>query len=157
MGVFDIAGDFAYFAWEGDLNVFKINLKTKQHTSFGEKTSLYRKPKATKTALEGLKARRFKEMAKEKKKQSYVKKIFATEKNVLLVYSARGANGENKGDRLQFYTNEGRYIKEEPLPVETGRTLCMDKKKSIIYILSSDLDSDDNTLFYIHTYSIGPK
>lgn len=49
--LFDIAGDSAYYVWEGNLSIVRINLTNKQITRFGHKTPNYLKPVANR-ALE---------------------------------------------------------------------------------------------------------
>lgn len=154
LGIFDILGDFAYFAWEGDLKIFKIDLKTKRHITFGKKTPLYNKPKTTKRILEAFRIRKFKDMIGERKKLSYVKKVIAAEKYVLLIYDARKQGGENEGSRLQYYSHGGKFLKEEVLPGDAGRTTWMDKKNNILYMLTSEYGTDDSIVFYVHTYHV---
>jgi hypothetical protein len=87
LAYFDIHGDFAYYIWGGDLKIFKINLKTKAMKTFGEKTSNYIKPYASKRLLNSFGRGTIQSAnitGTERKKMSYVRQIFTTKKHVLV-------------------------------------------------------------------------
>lgn len=56
---FDIQGNFAYYSWEGDLKIFKINLETKEIKTFGKKSSYYIKPYASQKLINAFQTMQF--------------------------------------------------------------------------------------------------
>lgn len=44
MSFFDVVGDDAYYAWEGEMRIIKINLKSKTWAFFGKETKNYIRP-----------------------------------------------------------------------------------------------------------------
>lgn len=156
-GIFDIHGDFAYYAWEGDLKVFKISLKTREISTFGKKTSGYVKPYTTKKIMNAFYSRQGKFIMEERRKMSYVKEIFTTQKHVLVIYTA---TGKSDGERLylvQFYTMTGDFVKEVVLPFLPNRVsalMSFDKQKNLLYTITiEDNDALDES-HYVTKYKI---
>jgi hypothetical protein len=152
---FDIHGDFAYYLWEGDLKIFKINLKTKSISTFGKKTSTYTKPYASNRLINSFSSREsYKVRLKERSKMSYIKGIFTSHKYVLVIYEARDSSHNDLGYMMQFYTIDGNFIKEIIMPQKPGFAMCYDKKKNILYSITSVPEGDDDESHYILKYTI---
>jgi hypothetical protein len=154
---FDIQNDFAYYIWEGDLKIFKINLKTKAIRSFGEKTSHYIKLFASKRLINsfGIKSlKSAKIRAQERKKMSYVRQIFATKKHVLVIYEARDSKHNDLGYMMQFYTFDGNFVKEISMPRKPGFAMYFDKHNNVLYSITSVPEGDLDESHYILKYTI---
>ncbi len=146
-GWFDIQGDVVFFVWEGDLRIIKINIKSQEITTFGEKTSSYIKPYASKKLLEARQNRNFNVTRSEKEKMSFVRNIFTNPKYVLVIYE--GPNPKNF--RLQFYTLEGTFKGEVPIPGQPNWKMWYDKNGNFLYSLSNN---SDKGVYFILKYKI---
>jgi 6-bladed beta-propeller len=153
-GYFDVTGDFAYYFWEGDLKIFKINLKTRKASTFGKKFDHYIKPYATQKIKQSFSVNRAKTLIKERNKMSYVKNLFTTDRYVLLFYTARGQNHEDLGYRMQFYTLEGTFLKELPFPKRPGSRMYFDKDKSTLYTIKWEADKELDETYSILKYRV---
>ncbi len=153
-GIFDIHGDFAYYTWEGDLKIFRINLKTKEITTFGKKMPHYVKPYASKKLIEALKSRQGKYIIKEKRKMSYVKQIFTTRKHVLLIYAIPAPKDVEPGYMMQFYTLGGNFVKEVPIPGEVTRTMCFVQPGNALYTVVSEPDDELEEAWCLLKYKV---
>lgn len=151
---FDIHGNFAYYFWEGDLKIFRINLKTKDIETFGEKGPDYIKPYASKKLIEAFKTRQFALIRKERKKMNYVKNIFTTQKHVLLIYEVFDKNHDEPGYMIQFYTLDGNFVKEQRIPGKVSWVMFFDKQKNVLYSKGFKEDEKFNYTHYILKYTI---
>lgn len=154
---FDIHGDFSYYIWEGDLKIFKINLKTKTISTFGEKSSNYIKPYASKKLINafGMSSKQAANIrGTEREKMSYVRQIFTTKKHVLVIYEARDSKHNDLGYMMQFYTLDGQFVKEISMPRKPGFALCFDKHKNILYSITAVPEGDLDESHYILKYTI---
>ncbi len=113
----DIYNDDAYYVWEGNLKVFKINVNSKKIESFGKKTANYIQPKATRVLINSDKTSNPKAYLNEKVKMSYVQSVFASKKFIFLIYNKpKKSFDDPKSDFLiQFYSNKGEFLKEIPI------------------------------------------
>jgi hypothetical protein len=152
---FDIDGDDAYFAWEGDLKIIKINISSGKIDSFGKKSSHYIKPFASKRLLEARGTGNFKIIESEWDKMSYIKDIFATSKYVLVVYKGPVKPGSQSNFMMQFYTLDGNWLAEIPIPGNPGSRMCFDKDRDILYSLSSEVDEELFEKYFVLTYKVG--
>lgn len=145
---FDIHGDFAYYVWEGDLKIFKINIKTKEFTVFGNKDARkYRLPFPPSEDM--VAAYIDKDQIKtleERDKVSYVKNIFTSSNSVLVIYN-EPKTGDVINIWLQFYSLDGQFQNEILLEPEVegnkifqpdGNRMWFDKEKNILYALATD-------------------
>jgi hypothetical protein len=152
---FDICGDNAYFAWEGDLRIIKINIKSEKIEFFGKKPSHYIKPFASKSLLEAHRTRDIKIIENEWDKMSYIKDIFATSKYVLVIYKGPVKPGSESNTRMQFYTLNGNYLEDIPIPGNPGSRMCFDKDKDILYSLSSEVHEELLERYFVLEYKVG--
>jgi len=150
---FDIQEDYAYFVWEGNLKITKVNIVSREIASmpFGTNPLYYIKPFASTRLLEGYR-KNFKLMQSEKAKMSYVRNIFANKK-FLFVISEGPASANASNFKIQFYTLDGVFLKETPMPGMTHYRMWFDKDKSVLYSLSSEL-SGKALKYFILTYKI---
>ena len=151
---FDIQGDDIYFAWEGDLRIIKLNIKSGAMTFFGKKTPNYVKPYASKKIHEAFLTRDFNSVRSERSKMSYVRNVFTSSKYVLVIYEGPAKEGRAANIWLQFYTLTGDFIKEELIPEKAGYYMYFDKDEHVLYSLSSELDDDLNEHFLIIKYKL---
>jgi len=152
---FDICGDNAYFAWEGDLRIIKIDITSGEIDFFGEKPSHYIKPFASKSLLEARRTMNFKIIESEWDKMSYIKDIFASSKYVLVIYKGPVKPGSESNYWMQFYTLAGNYLEDIPIPGNPGSRMCFDKDKDILYSLSSEVDEELFERYFVLEYKLG--
>lgn len=148
-GRFDIQGNNIYFAWEGDLKIIELNLKTKKMRFFGEKTPGYIKPSASKKRVDFYRNGDFKSLRREWAGMSFVRNVFANPEYVLLVYE--GPLGENRESnfRAQFYNIKGEFREEIPIPGQPDNRMYLDTDKEILYSLSSETDGEKEEYFIL--------
>jgi hypothetical protein len=149
-GWFDIHGDNVYFSWEGNLKVRKLNFVSGEidETPFGNKKTNYVESTKSefKELLNAYKKKDLNLTMEERKKRSYVKNILTTSNHVLVIYG--GAGGQ--GNWMQFYSFDGRFLKEVSIPGQTdGAKMWMDKEKQILYTLSSESKVGSNQYFIL--------
>jgi len=151
---FDIGGDDVYFVWEGDLRIIKLNITSGKIDFFGKKPSHYIKPFASKRLLEAYRTGDIKIIESERDKMSYIKNVFATSKYVLVVYQGPIKPGSQSNCRMQFYTFDGNYLADIPIPGNPGSRLCFDKDKDILYSLSSEVDEELIERYFVLEYKV---
>jgi hypothetical protein len=153
---FDIAGDCAYFAWECDLKIFKINLKSKEISTFGKKMTHYVKPYLSNRLKNAWKAMQGKLVMEERRKMSYIWEIFATGKHVAVIYNLPSMNNGKTKYKIQFYRQNGEFVNELPIPGNPGPPMFFEKKNSRLYAINrEDVDVNIDENFYILNYKIG--
>ena len=145
----DIHRDDVYFVWEGDLRIIKINIGSREWTSFGEKTPSYIKPFASRRLLEGYSKGNPKVTRIEKTKMSFIRDIFVNPKYVMVIYEGPIMQDKSSNFRLQFYTLDGDFIKEVPISGKPDRKMWFDKDMNILYSLSSKLIEDVEHYFIL--------
>lgn len=150
-GYFALSGDFAYYVWMGDLKIFKINLKTKEISTFGKKTPLYVKPDASKKLLEAFSNRDIPRMNELRSKMSYITDIFTTQKYVAVSYMIYK---EKLLNVLQFYTLNGQFVQEIQIGENIRSSLVFDKKRNILYSIIGENEGEENESYSIIKYKI---
>jgi len=149
----DIQGDDAYFVWEGELRIIKLNLHSRETKVFGKKTPYYTKPDGAKLSYSYLRGD-FETTWKERKTMAYVRNIFATPRHVFLVYETGKSDKSNVSTfMLQRYSPEGNYITEDSIPDNPGAQMWFDKESYELYAFSKQSDSN-NGEFTILKYKI---
>ena len=152
-GFFDIHEDDAYYIWEGNLKIIKLNFVSGEiaPTPFGTQPPHYVKPYKSQELREGfLKGNKSLHI---KAKMSYVRNIFVSEKYVFVIYEGP-ANQENAANfRMQFYAMDGNFIKEESILNNPTHKMWFDKNKSILYSLSSKTGGNGQD-YYVLKYKI---
>ena len=142
--LFDIAGDSAYYVWEGNLSIVRINLTTKQITRFGHKTPNYLRPVANKALENAYNSRYNNKMAyaDSRKKMSLVHAILACPDYVMVIYRGPIRKESLLPYTVQFYTLEGEFLNELRLPPYDWSRFFLEKKKHILYGLARSADQD---------------
>jgi len=151
---FTIEGDYAYLCWQADLKVFKINLRTKDITTFGEKTANHVKPRASQKLIDALFTRQIDTIKKLKGQGSYVRKVFANQKHVMILYNPPDKNNQDRQHIVQAYTHDGKFITEKFLPGGFGLASTFNKKNNKFYAISSETGNDDDEWFTVTMYNI---
>ncbi|MCK5056793.1 MAG: hypothetical protein KAT34_09075 [Candidatus Aminicenantes bacterium] len=152
---FDTSGDELFYVWEGALRVIKLNLRSKELTTFKHETLNYTKPNGNKLA-ESHKNGDLKTTWKKQKKYAYVRNIFATPRHVLLVYETATSNINNTSAiRMQIYNIEGKYIDEVLIPGRPGKQMWLDEDNEL-YAFSMQ-PGNNNKGFSILKYKINIK
>jgi hypothetical protein len=154
-GWFDIQGDYVYFVWEGDLKIFKINIKSGEINAFeGEKTTGYVKPHVSENLLRGyweLGEGNSNRIKRERSEMSYVRNIFTNGNYIYVVVEGPGKSNF----RMQFYSLNGVFINEAPIPGKPDSRMYLDKERNVLYSLSSELAEDSNERYFMLEYKIG--
>lgn len=135
----DIQGDDVFFVWEGSLRIIKINLRSKEKTTFGVETSYYTKPDGFELAENHKKGDK-KGTWEKQKKMSYIRNIFATSRHVFLVYET-GKNEKSKNGstyRLQTYTPDGDFLGDVAIPGSPLRQMWLTKESYELYAFSKE-------------------
>jgi hypothetical protein len=135
-GVFDVHQDNVYFAWEGDLRIVKINIKSGAIRTYEGKKQpgKYVKPHAFRGLLDSLLSRDRYRHQIERQKMSYVRNIFITNReHILVIYEGPG----EANFRAQFYTLDGKFLDEVPLPGKPSYRMYLNKEKNILYSLAN--------------------
>jgi hypothetical protein len=138
----------------GDLKIFKINLKTFHINTFGKKFPHYIKPYTSKKMKESFSSFGAKTILKERHKMSFVRDLFATDKYVILVYTARNRKHEDLGYRMQFYSLNGTFLKELSFPNKPGTRLFLNKKDFILYAIKWNADEELDESYSIQKYKL---
>ena len=136
-GWLDVYGDDVYFAWEGDLRIIKLNIKTRDLIFFGKKTSHYVKPFASEKLIKGHRVGDINLTLGERAKMSYIRNIFAIPKYVLVIYEGPVKKDKETNFRLQLYSLNGDFLKDLPIPGKPDHKMWFDKEKKILYSLST--------------------
>jgi hypothetical protein len=152
MNKFDIAGNFAYYIWEGKLSIIRIPLSDGKITCFGHKTANYLPPFISKEILQTYDSRYGKASAygKAREKMSFLHKIFACKDYVMVIYRGPTRNETLLPYTAQFYTPEGDFINEVRLPAFNYRMhFFLDKEKNILYSVAAGDKEEDDENYYI--------
>ena len=156
-GMFDVYRDGVYFVWEGDLKIIKLNyISAEVLISFGEKPSHYVKPNPSKKLVEGYLKRNLDTIIGERAKMSYVRDIFVSPKYVMVIYEGPFKQDKESNFWLQFYTLDGDFINEVPIPGAPDRRMWLDKNSDILYSLTSK-QNEKGTNYSILEYKIFQK
>ncbi len=154
MGRFDIQSNFAYYVWEGDLKIFKINLNTKEITTFGKKMPHYVKPYTTQKLINAFFNMEGNYVQKERSKMSYVRQIFTTKKHVILLYTVPVKDGSGYDFMVQTYKMDGSFVEESKFPGKELDTIWFDKENSILYALALETVKETDESYHILRYTI---
>jgi hypothetical protein len=143
----DVYDGNVYSAWRGMLNVIKVDMETKKWTTFGQKTKNYSQPKTWKVSM--LDSKRASQWSKENEtKFSWVTGVFADRDLVGLIYLNYNPKKSCWEPILQFYSNDGIFLKEEQLAEarDIYKTLkyYYSRDTGCLYVLNMiELDSGD--------------
>lgn len=155
-GWFDIYRDDAYFVWEGNLKIIKLNIVSKEITpdTFGIQPLHYVKPYASQELIESRRKLDLKRHLGEKTKMSYVRDIFVSSKYVLLIYEGPTSQDNTANSWLQFYTLDGNFINELPIPGRPNWIMHFDKEGNFLYSLISQSLDENSFDYHLIKYAI---
>lgn len=151
---FDSRGDDVYLAWEGDLKISKLNIKSGKLDFFGKKTASYVKPHASKALLDARRTRNVMAIESEWAKMSYVTNIFTCADYVFVIYKGPVKQEGELNVRLQLYTSAGKYLAEIPMPGNPSHRMFFDKDKKMIYSLTNELDDELSEKYFVLEYRV---
>jgi hypothetical protein len=160
-GYFDYYEDFIYYAWNGNLKLFKIDLKTKVIDYFGKKTENYITPFVTPEHLE-MYSKRSKDLHVPKQKMSWITGIFTDDHFVGVIYEKNKKETDEWRSFVQFYSLKGEFIEEKNL--EGARNVdhypesyfFYSQGKDTLYFLSHLMDEEFDDIYKILEYKIIP-
>lgn len=136
----DYYGDNIYFIWAANLDIIKINLETKNHRRFSQKTDKYVKPKVSREYKKAYIEHNSEEYRNWNKSMSWVSKIFADSEVVGVIYSNFDKEISRWRSSLQIYDHQGNFLKEAPLENFSSTyerpDYYYDKANRILYCLS---------------------
>ncbi len=145
-------GNDAYFVWEGDLRVVRIDVKTRKMNVFGHKSSGYHKPKVTKELREAYKERDRRGIKEERDKLSYVVEIFSGADYIGLIYQTFETG--SKKYMVQFYRPDGRYIKETMPNEDLSPLFYFRKDIGTLYNLAERVGEDEESVYEVLKYRV---
>lgn len=156
----DWIGDTIYHAWTGNIKINKIDIKTREVTSFGKKTGNYISPYVTPEIRKAFSYKQPKVILEAWSKMSYVMNVFAlNSKKVALVYV--GPLKKNKGVNvmLQLYSSAGDFIEEVELLHAKASTsyelfFYFKRDKGILYVMDTGTSETFDQVFYVHEYRL---
>jgi hypothetical protein len=152
-GWFDIYSENAFFVWEGNLKIIKVNVESGEgHPKFfGEKPPHYVKPHSTDKLIQGQKKRRVDTINREKAEMSYVRNVFTSPKSkyILVIYEGPASRNKKGYSRLQFYSLDGDFIKEVPIQLGSAPKMWFNKEKNILYALSKNPETTGQRYFIL--------
>jgi hypothetical protein len=153
----DVFEGFIYSAWNGMLNVIKINMTTKKWTSFGHESKNYSEPKVRKvTRQEREKASKW--ARNNIKKFSWITGIFADKNIIGLLYLNYNNRKSYWEPILQLYDGNGIFQKEEKLEgaQATDRILInqYSRDTGCLYVLQTIVSEMGEIDFEILKYQI---
>jgi hypothetical protein len=156
-GLFALHKDVAYFLWEGNLKVIKLNILSGniEQKTFGKQPPHYIKPFVSNKLVEYYRMDKKLELNKsEKAKMSYVRDIFVNDRYVMIIYEGPVKQNNASNFRIQFYTLDGDFIKEEFMSETPTHKMWFDKNKSILYFLSCKTGGESGQSYSILKYQI---
>lgn len=154
-GYIDWSGANVYYVWEGNLRIINSNLNTGKISFFGKQTGSYIKPKPSKKMIKAYKEMDMKIHPEERKKLTYVNKIFSNNDFAAISFTKPIKNYSAYNLFIQFYTTGGKFLQEINLnEVKVPPILYFMKKNNSLYLLSYEEDKDLNIEYVISEYKI---
>jgi len=153
----DYYGDNIYFVWTANLDIIRVNLLTKDHVRFSQKTKEYVRPIVSREFKKAYNEHNSKEYRSWVQRMSWVCKVFADRDIVGIVYT----NFDNKTSRwnsfIQIYDHNGTFLKEAPLENFTSTyeqpNLYYDKNKKKLYCLSEE-SIESEGVYSVYKYKL---
>jgi hypothetical protein len=148
-GSFDIYKNYVFFVWPADLRIIRLDLTNKSTMIFGKRTNNYIKPFVSEKLIKAYKKRNAKLIDQTKKSVSFIAGVFASHKYLGLIY--RGIYCESTNNYpvyVQFYTHDGKFIKESVLDkafalTNIAKQFYFSLQKSKLYYLNIIENEDD--------------
>jgi hypothetical protein len=157
----DWEGDTIYQVWTGSFKINKINIKTREVTSFGKKTENYVPPYLTPLINKGYQEKQTKVISEARAKMSYILDLSIINlKNVALVYVGPLKKNNGLNVMLQFYTVAGEFIKEVEVLLNSQAPTLYDlrfyykKDANLYYVLETETSEEFDQVFNVYEYRI---
>ena len=149
-----------YHVWTGDIRINKIDIKTKEVTSFGKKTENYTAPYVSSGIRKAFLDKQPKVILEAWSKMSYVRDVFAlNSKKVGLVYVGPLKKKKGVNVMLQLYSSAGDFIGEvELLQAKASNSyelfFYFKRDKGLLYVMDTGTSEEFDQTFYVHEYLI---
>lgn len=156
---FDYTGDDVFYAWEGNLDIIKINRKTRKLVRFSHKSKNYKTPELTSKLTRLYKARSTK-MYTETQKMSYVNGVITGPGYVCVTYANYNKEPSGWQSYIQLYNPEGIFLSEQILEGAVNTTnypdpaFYFDKDAGTLYFLSRTMDEEFNDIYAVCKYKV---
>lgn len=143
-GWFDIYKDNAFFVWEGNLKVIKLNIVTGkiEPNPFGNQPPHFVKPYVSQELFKSRLNKDLEQYAREKSKMSYVRNIFVSSRYVLVIYEGPVKQDKKSNYQIQLYTLDGNFVRELPISIQPDPRMWFDRERDILYSLSNKSNVD---------------
>jgi len=156
----DFMGNSIYLAWEGDINIIKINRKNRATFSFGKKTANYVKPYLTPEIRKAYDQRNDRLIYKLINRMSFVMDIFVLKSGKIgLVYVGPLEKNKRLNVMLQIYEPNGQFIKEFEVLNSRGDYhsdlgFYFSKDKNLFYIMDRETSETFDQFYKVHEYRV---
>jgi hypothetical protein len=160
-GFCDYYRDNGYYAWEGDLKIFKINFSSHQITTFGKKTKNYVPLQSSTNLVTYYQKKQFKRLISERQKISYINGLFTQKDYVGVLFSNYSKDLSGWIIYLQLYSPAGNFLYETllsdilvPTPSQPGAAYFFSKDNNLLYYMYCQTDNKMNDIYKIITFEI---
>ncbi len=142
-GWFDVYDGFAFYVWESNLNILKIDLRNGEITPFISKqesgyTQYYTRPSPSQELSDAYDSGVGENILRVKSKMSFIKDLFVTPNYVMVIYTGAADANSDSLYRLQFYNHNGLFLDDLPIPGTPSWRFYLDKDKNILYSIDTD-------------------
>jgi len=157
---FDVSEESIFFAWTAEINIFKINRKTKRiEKKFGRYTENFVKPGYTPEIKRAFHQHDHRMIYKLQRKMSYVRDVFVSEGNVGIVYVGPFTEDNRLSVMLQLYTKGGEFLKETRLLYAQASHhyevyFYFNKFDNTYYILDTETSDKFDQFYKIYPYKL---
>lgn len=160
-GFCDCDRDNAYFVWEGDLKLFKINLSSRQVKTFGKKTRNYVPLQSSANMVQYYRKKQVEQLISERQKISYISGLFTQKDYVGVLFGNYSKDHSGWVIYLQLYSPEGNFLDEMlvpgilvPTPSQPGAAYFFNKDKNLLYYMYYQTDKNMKDIYKIITFEI---
>ena len=150
-----------YYVWEGNLRIIRVNIRTGEITTFGEKTQNYIKPKVSNSLLNAYEERDKKKYREEKRKLTLIDDINVSGSYIILSYLKPDPAIDRQKRMFQFYGHDQKLIAEIKAPQEIAFGdedewvgMTTDRKNNRLICLRKFLDKQDEDRYEFLVYDI---
>ena len=170
-GKFDIQGNYIYYGWVGDLKLFKINMLAdvpEDSIDIFSHKSHFKSPSSIGKLIEAYNSNDAKQLEEERKKLFYLRNVFTSANNLIVIYEGPRVNNPKRKFWIQFYSFDGTFLHEKELmgikdKKEDGsqvyfrpdEKMYFDKVNNMLYSLGSyPNETGEKYHFYLLKYEI---
>jgi len=151
--------DHLFYAWIGDLRIHKINIHSKAHSLFGEKTKNYIRPFISSRMKKGILERNWKMKMEERNKMSSIDSIMVNSRYVILTYHSPDKSLSRRVRYFQFYDHDGNLKSEFPAPEklrfgDEDEGISFFLREDILYAERRYVNEDEDEIFEVLKYEI---